>query len=90
MVTPDDARNSMAAAINQVPAAMEATRHALGAVTSFRRTASDPDHQVLQLLGVLVVCVAQLDNRIERLEGRTGVPLEQLVNLLREFGFDNG
>jgi hypothetical protein len=89
MPSAEDGRNSMAAAINQVPSMMEATRHALANVASLRRTGK-PEDLASQLMGVLVICVAQLDNRIERLEGREGVQLEQLVSLLREFGFGSG
>lgn len=89
MPSAEDARNSMAAAINRIPETMEATRHALGAVVGLRRGIGRPDAHTLQVLVTLAVCVCQLDNRIERLEGRPGVPLEHLISLLREFGFSD-
>lgn len=87
---PDDARNAVNAVINQIPASMEATRTALEFLASITHgSMGKPNNEALKVFSVLTSCVLQLDNRIERLEGRPGVPPEQLVSLFQEFDAGN-
>jgi hypothetical protein len=43
--------------------------------------------QLAKLTATLAGCIVLLDNRIERLEGRAGVPVDQLITMLSEFKF---
>ena len=88
----EDARNSMRAAINQLPETMDATRQAFTLVGNLNRNMNrhDPHDEVMRVLSVLAVCLFTVENRLEKLEGRAGIPAENLVNLMREFGFEHG
>ncbi|WP_273734736.1 hypothetical protein [Mycolicibacterium septicum] len=85
--SPDDARNAANAVLNQIPATMDATRTALEFFTDVTAGRMGKlDDQALRLMAVLIDCVLRLDNRLEALEGRPGVPKEKLEQLFREFG----
>lgn len=85
--SPEDARNAARAALNLVPATMDATRAAMGffvEVTTGRK--GSLDNQTLKLMALLIDCVLRLENRLEQADGRAGLPREHLEQLFREFG----
>lgn len=81
-----DALNAMTAAINQLPTTMESSRAALEFIYRIRANGRQLDDEVLKLLGLLTTCLLQIDSRLEQLEGRPAVPIEQMNTLLGEFG----
>lgn len=82
----EDARSAASAMLNRIPATMEASRTAV----AFFRDVTTGDHgrlddQSLKLMALVIVSVLTLENRLEALDGRPGVPLEPLVQLMGEF-----
>jgi hypothetical protein len=94
MVTPDDARASFHAMLNQIPPTMAATQAALLTASTLKSVKGEDGEVSLekltklvnQLAATVTVCVVELDNRIERLEGRPGISSDMLEAMLTEFG----
>jgi hypothetical protein len=93
MPTSDDARDAMSAILNQIPPTMEATQVALNyfaALVSVRDDTTEAglkklDQLLAKLVPTFTACITTLENRLERLEGRPGVSLDALRNIMSEF-----
>ena len=89
MTNPSDGRAVFAAMLNHVPETMQATMLVLS--TSANMGEADgprPDAQVNELVRqvtALNVAVMILENRLERSEGRAGLPETALTAILSEF-----
>jgi hypothetical protein len=95
MTTPDDARAGIRALLNHVPATMAATRTALAVLAAVRTDAEDDKVEVsLKDLRQLVskfaatftACIVTLENEIEALNGRPGLPDSTWDAIMGEFG----
>ncbi|RFZ08121.1 hypothetical protein MML61_10230 [Mycobacterium marinum] len=93
MMTPDDARTGIQAILNQIPTTMEASRtvvYNLGAMGSLigddqRISVEKLQQAVSRWAATTIACTVSLENRIERLEGRPGVPDETIDAIMSEF-----
>jgi hypothetical protein len=95
VTTPDDIRAGYRAMLNQIPATMVATQGILmnlATLGSVRPKGSSTDistkalHKMLvEQKAVFSVCIMGLENRIERLEGRPGIPDDRLEAIMSEF-----
>lgn len=87
-----DTRAMFSALLNHIPATMQATRAVLAATTAgLGEDALPPGiEKVVRELGrqvsALNVSVLILENRLERLDGREGLPEEAMVAIMSEFG----
>jgi hypothetical protein len=95
MTTPDDAIAGMRAILNHIPANMVATRTALAEFAALRTDAEDDKVEVsLKELRQLVskfaatftICIVTLENEIEALHGRPGLPDSTWFAIMGEFG----
>jgi hypothetical protein len=96
MTTPDDARAMYRAMLNQIPETMLASQlvltnlATLGSVREPESAGGDISLQALhQMLvkqkAVFSLCLIILENRLERLEGRPGIPDDRLQAIMSEF-----
>jgi hypothetical protein len=93
VTTPDDVRAAYAAMINQIPPTMESSIGVLSMLSSLGPVkGADGQISVEKLQAImarvaatLTFCVLTLDNKVERLEGRPGIPDDSLEAIRREF-----
>lgn len=91
---PDDARQGVRSLLNHVPETMPATHSTLQTLASLSSVRGDDGeisveklHQVVsKFAATFSVCIITLENRIERLEGRPGLPDSTWEGILGEFG----
>ncbi|EFG75280.1 hypothetical protein HMPREF0591_4843 [Mycobacterium parascrofulaceum ATCC BAA-614] len=92
--TPDEARDGIRALTNHVPETMPATHGVLNLFAALRPVAEDDGETSLEklsqnietLAATLTVCVITLENRLEQLAGRPGLPESTLDAIMGEFG----
>jgi hypothetical protein len=94
MPTPDDVRAAYRAMLNHVPTTMVSSHAVLSMISSLGSVKGDDGeisveklHQLVGKLAATVsVCILTLDNQVERLEGRPGIPDDRLEAIMSEFG----
>lgn len=94
MSTPDEVRDMLAVLLNQIPPTMLATQAVLTGNAGLGSIRSEGGEVVLEdlaklvngLRATLLVSVIEIDNRLERLEGRPGISDGLLDHILGEFG----
>lgn len=92
-MTPDEAREMFSAMLNQIPDTMPSSQAAFERFLTLSPVCEDDvKHRLDQLhsivtewVAVLTVNTIALENRIERLEGRPGIPDESLDAIMSEF-----
>ncbi|QIV83044.1 hypothetical protein [Mycolicibacterium frederiksbergense] len=94
MSTPDDARAGFQALLNQIPDTMPVSYTAIDSLTEIMRSTRGDDGNVSVeevqkfangVLAMLLTSVVELENRMERIDGRAGVPPGFIGNILSEF-----
>lgn len=93
-VTPEDAAAMFRAMLNQIPDTMLATQLVLANLATLKSVkGEDGEISLKELHEMLVVqkavfaqCLVILENRLERLDGRPGVPDDALLAMMSEFG----
>ncbi|TDK87554.1 hypothetical protein EUA02_26885 [Mycobacterium paragordonae] len=98
-MTPDDARGMFSAWFNQIPDTMVASQAILQRFLALRPVGGDDGDQggkevdrflslhklVTEWIATTAVNTITLENRIERLEGRPGIPDDSLDAIMSEF-----
>ena len=93
--TADNTADYGSVLLNHIPHTMEATRLVLSTTASMGveeprpGIIQEPDkhiHELIRQTTALVMAVIGLEDRLERLEGRPGLPHETLVAIAKEFG----
>ena len=94
MSTPENARAGIQALLNQIPDSMHVSITAIDSLSEIMRSTRGDDGNVsveeLQkfangIFAVLLTSVVELENRLERVAGRDGVPSGFIGNILSEF-----
>jgi hypothetical protein len=93
MPTPDEVRAAYRAMLNQVPTTMVPTHTMLSMIGSMGSVKGDDGEINVEKLRQLVTklaatvseCILILDNQVERLEGRPGIPDDSLQAIMSEF-----
>jgi hypothetical protein len=87
--TADDFRDASRSLLNQVPETMPASRSTLHLFSSISATRESTSEKVNQYLASLTatfgVCIIELENRLEQLEGRPGLPDSTWQAIISEF-----
>jgi hypothetical protein len=95
MTTPDDARAMFRAMLNQTPDTMVVSQLVLTNWATLGSVAAEGDdgeisrkklHEMLMVQKtVFAYCLILLENRLERLDGRLGIPDDRLALIMSEF-----
>jgi hypothetical protein len=94
MTTPDDARNAFRVMINQIPTTMSLSRVILTEVINLSsvkgqdgEVSAEKVHlMTTRFLSVFANAIIHLENRVEVLDGRPGIPDDRLSTIMSEFG----